>query len=111
MWRAESAQTKMEVSVCANEKEYFRNCEILHTPDCDEIHFGKSIIIKEPHKGNPSLRFSLKGNINERISSIEFLLDMVDGKGIMVDGKNIKTEFYAQQIEESGLNELEGMIV
>lgn len=110
MWRAESAQTKMGVSVCANGKEYFRSCEILHTPDCDEIHFGKSIIIKEPHKGNPSLCFSLKGNINERISSIEFLLDMVDGKGIMVDGKNIKTEFYAQQIEESGLNGLEGQL-
>lgn len=110
MWRAESAQTEMEVSVCVNGKEYFKSCEILHTPDCDEIHFGKSIIVKEPHKGNPSLCFSLKGNINERISSIEFLLDMVEGKGIMLDGNKIKTEFYAQQIEESGLKGLEGQL-
>ena len=106
MWRAESAQTKMEVSVCVNGKEYFKSCEILHTPDYDEIHFGKSIIVKEPHKGNPSLCFALKGNIDERISAIEFLLDMVDGKGITVDGINIKTEFYAQQIEEFGLKGL-----
>lgn len=46
----------------------------------------------------------------KRISSIEFLLDMVDGKGIMLNGNKIKTEFYAQQIEESGLNELEGQL-
>lgn len=110
MWRIESAQTKMEVSVCANGKEYFKSCEILHTPNCDEIHFGKSIIVKETHKGNPSLCFALKGNINERISAIEFLLDVVDGKGIMVDGINIKTEFYARQIEESGLKGLKDQL-
>ena len=110
MWRAESAQTKMEVSVCVNGKEYFKSCEILHTPDYDEIHFGKSIIVKEPHKGNPSLCFALKGNIDERISAIEFLLDMVDGKGITVDGINIKTEFYAQQIEEFGLKGLKDQL-
>ena len=46
----------------------------------------------------------------KRISSIEFLLDMVDGKGIMLNGNKIKTEFYAQQIEESGLKGLEGQL-
>lgn len=41
MLRVESATTELKVSICANGREYFKSCEICHSPDCDEIYFGK----------------------------------------------------------------------
>ncbi|MCU0081535.1 hypothetical protein [Extibacter muris] len=107
MWRVNAAKTELKIPVCVNGKEYFKSCEIVHRPDRNEIHFGKSIVFKEPHIGNPSMLFSLKGNIDERISAIEFLLAMVENQEIVVDGTSIKTEFYAQEIKKFGIKEKE----
>lgn len=106
MWRAESARTELKMAVCVNGKEYFKSCEIVHKPDCDEIHFGKSVVFKEPHIGKPNMSFLLKGNIDERISAIEFLLDIVENQAFEIDDSCIKMEFYAQEIKKFGAQEL-----
>lgn len=106
MWRIESAKTELKVSVCANGKEYFKSCEIFHMPGCDEIHFGKSIVFKEPYGGNPNMVFSLKGNIDERISAIGFVLAIFEEQAIVVDGIYIKTRFSVREIEKFGIEGL-----
>lgn len=110
MWRIESAKTQLEMPVYANGKEYFKRCEIFHSPDCDEIHFGKSIIFKEPHGRNPNMAFSLKGNIDERISAIEFVISILKAQEIVVDGIRIKTRFTAREIKKFGVERLEAQL-
>lgn len=106
MWRVESAKTELKVPICVNGKEYFKSCEICHTPNCDEIHFGKSIVFKEPHGDNPSIAFSLKGNIDERISAIEFVLAIFEQQAIVVDGTLIETRFTDREIKKFGIEGL-----
>ena len=106
MWRVESATTELKVSICANGREYFRSCEICHSPACDEIHFGRSVVFKEPHGANPGIVFSLKGNIDERISAIEFMLDIFEDQAIVVDDKRIKTRFTEREIKRFWIESL-----
>lgn len=105
--KAESIKTEWEQSIGANGKEYFKSCEVFQTLEYEEIYFGKSIVLKQPHGENPVLSFSLKGTLDERISAIEFLLAIFEDQAIMIGGTRIKMGFSAEEVKNFGIEELE----
>lgn len=60
------------------------------------VYIGKSIYIKYEENGKGAFKYTLKGNLDERIITLEFMLAMYEEKGFYLDG----TKFGLDQIQD-----------
>lgn len=94
----ESMIHEQKVDVSANGKIYYKSIQVERRRDeSDVLHFGKSItfILKE----HPKFNYSLKGNLDEQIQTIHFLLDVIDDKGLYINGIKLQIEPTTKELE------------
>lgn len=91
MWRAEIAQVQISGTVCVGKMEYYKVYDVVHKSDCDELHIGKSTVLKLMHEGAFKLHYHLRGNLKERIVAEKFILHLIQEKSVIMNG--IKLEF------------------
>ena len=72
-------------SVKIGEKEYYDKINIIKNKNEEYILYGKSIKIYKN-----KINFRIKGNVYERISDINFILEILEGKKVNINGQDIE---------------------
>lgn len=86
-----------ECVISAQNKKFYDRIRVeRHRDGTITVHIGKSIYIKYEKNGKGTFKYTLKGNLDERIITIEFMLAMYENRGFYLDG----TKFGFEQIQE-----------
>lgn len=86
-----------ECVISAQNKKFYDRIRVeRHRDGTITVHIGKSIYIKYEKNGKGTFKYTLKGNLDERIITIEFMLAMYENRGFYLDG----TKFGFEQIKE-----------
>lgn len=104
--RAESATTHFDASVYIDGREFYKEYDILHMTDRDEIHLGKSIVFKILHGGGSKVDFSIKGNLDERIVSIDFIIKLIQKGSVVFHKTKIEIHPTKEEAEAMHMDEL-----
>ena len=86
-----------ECVISAQNKKFYDRIRVeRHRDGTITVHIGTSIYIKYEKNGKGTFKYTLKGNLDERIITIEFMLAMYENRGFYLDG----TKFGFEQIQE-----------
>ena len=86
-----------ECAISAQNKKFYDRIRVeRHREGTITVYIGKSIYIKYEKNGKGTFKYTLKGNLDERIITIEFMLAMYEDAGFYLDG----TKFGFEQIQE-----------
>ena len=86
-----------ECVISAQNKKFYDRIRVeRHRDGTITVYIGKSIYIKYEENGKGTFKYTLKGNLDERIITIEFMLAMYEDRGFYLDG----TKFGFEQIQE-----------
>lgn len=86
-----------ECVISAQNKKFYDRIRVeRHRDGTITVHIGKSIYIKYEKNGKGTFKYTLKGNLDERIITIEFMLAMYENRGFYLDG----TKFGFEKIQE-----------
>ena len=86
-----------ECVISAQNKKFYDRIRVeRHRDGTITVHIGKSIYIKYEKNGKGTFKYTLKGNLDERIITIEFMLAMYEDGGFYLDG----TKFGFEQIQK-----------
>ena len=86
-----------ECVISAQNKKFYDRIRVeRHRDGTITVYIGKSIYIKYEKNGKGTFKYTLKGNLDERIITIEFMLAMYEDGGFYLDG----TKFGFEQIQE-----------
>lgn len=86
-----------ECVISAQNKKFYDRIRVeRHRDGTITLYIGKSIYIKYEENGKGTFKYTLKGNLDERIITIEFMLAMYEDGGFYLDG----TKFDFDQIKE-----------
>ena len=86
-----------ECVISAQNKKFYDRIRVeRHRDGTITVYIGKSIYIKYEKNGKGTFKYTLKGNLDERIITIEFMLAMYEDGGFYLDG----TKFDFEQIQE-----------
>ncbi len=81
---------------------FYNGYEVVHRPDSDEIHIGKSIVFVIRNDKTAKVRYKLSGNLNERIVAEEMLIELVKEKTVFVN--NVRLEINPSEDEVVAFN-------
>ncbi|MGO5050911.1 hypothetical protein ACTQ6A_00060 [Lachnospiraceae bacterium LCP25S3_G4] len=107
MWRAEIAKMQLSGAVCIGDKEYYKEYDVIHKVDCDELHIGKSIIFNLVQNGTPKVNYCLRGNLKERIIAEKFIIDLMKEKQVTVNGAKLEINATEKEIKAFCLEDIE----
>ena len=83
--------------ISAQNREFYDRIKVeCYSEGTMTVYIGKSIYIKYEENGKGIFKYTLKGNLDERILTIEFVLAMYEEKGFYLDG----TKFNFDRIQE-----------
>lgn len=86
-----------ECVISAQNKKFYDRIRVeCHRDGTITLYIGKSIYIKYEENGKGTFKYTLKGNLDERIITIEFMIAMYEDGGFYLDG----TKFGFDQIKE-----------
>lgn len=103
MWRAEICKTELDAEVRVGNVIYYNGYDVLHKPDSDELHIGKSIKFIIKKDGTAKVQYKLSGNLDERIVAEEMLIELIKEKAVYVN--NVRLEINPSE-DELGVFEL-----
>lgn len=103
MWRVEICKTELDGEVRIGNVVYYNGYGVLHKPDGDELHIGKSIKFIIKNDGTAKVQYKLSGNLDERIVAEEMLIELIKEKAVFVN--NVKLEINSSE-DELGTFEL-----
>ena len=103
MWRAEICKTELDAEVRVGKVIYYNGYDVLHKPDTDELHIGKSIKFVINKDGTAKVQYELRGNLDERIVAEEMLIELIKEKEVYVN--NVRLEINPSE-DELGAFEL-----
>jgi len=103
MWRAEICKTELDAEVRVGKVIYYNGYDVLHKPDSDELHIGKSIKFVINKDGTAKVQYKLSGNLDERIVAEEMLIELIREKAVYVN--NVRLEINPSE-DELGAFEL-----
>lgn len=93
----EVVSCERECVISAQNKKFYDRIRVeRHRDGTITLYIGKSIYIKYEENGKGTFKYTLKGNLDERIITIEFMLAMYEDGGFYLDG----TKFGFDQIKE-----------
>ena len=95
-----------ESVIAANGNEYYHSLKIEHTVEEEHIlHFGKSFrfIIRADKSG--SFKYALKGTVNQRVTDLRFLKDVVAQKGFYIDDGFVGLNITEKEIEDINIED------
>lgn len=93
---------KEKGTIGINGKVYFNSLEITKTAEQTQFKLGKSII-GTLYSDGVSCHLELKGNLEERIDTLEFILALVHGAQLEVNGKKFEISLSSHLIEKESI--------
>ncbi len=99
-----------EVSIFANGHHYYNKIKVeYHRDERIVIYIGKSF--RYLHEENKiTLKYNLEGNLNEQIDAIKFLLDVIDDKGLYINGIKYPVEPSEEELRQFSREREEGKL-
>ena len=89
------------VAISAKGKHYYDKVKVeRHRDDSVVIYMGKSFryVVNKPDQ--VTFKYDLKGNLDEQIQTIEFLLDVIDDKGLYINGTKCAIEPTTEELSQ-----------
>lgn len=93
---------KEKGTIGVNGKVYFNSLEITKTAEQTQFKLGKSIT-GTLYPDGVSYHIELKGNLEERIETLEFILALADGAQLEVNGKKFEISLSSHLIEKESI--------
>ncbi len=111
MWRADICKTELDGEVRVGNVVYYQGYDVLHKPDGDELHIGKSIKLVIGNDGTAKVEYKLKGNLNERIVAKEMLIELIKEKAVFVNNVRLGINPSEDELRAFGLEKSETHLV
>lgn len=84
------ASTEIEQDVYVGDMLYYHKYRVNYKKDCEEICFGKCLILVNPKNGvNGKINFKIQGTLKERINDLGFLISAVQAGGVKIRGQEL----------------------
>ncbi len=88
-----------DIEISANNKVFYNRIKFEYRRDGTRItHIGKSIRMNFTEDTKATFKYELKGNLDERICSAEFMIAVYEDQGFCVDGSELHLDHIQQKI-------------
>lgn len=91
-------QEKIESNVQINNKVYYSSYVLNRMQDSESIIIGKGIVFDFKKQ---KINFNFQGTLKERITDMEFFVDLIDKKSVTINGATLNLPEYKENREET----------
>lgn len=103
VWKTDLAKVQVPGSVYAAGIEYYKEYDVVHKIDCDELHIGKSMILCIKPDGSSKINYHLRGDLREQIVAQMFLINILKDRIIIVNGAQLEIGLSSEEIGQMHL--------
>lgn len=107
LWRAEICKMRMDGEVRIGDIVFYNEYDVAHKVDADEIHIGKCFELVMNHDGKTSMRYTLQGNLFERIRAEKMMVELIRENVLFLNGVRLELSPSEEEMKSFNLEKME----